>query len=57
MSDDPEDWGTAGVVVPREPTEAMLSAARDWSYTKYGKPIGDDAARGCWAAMLEAAGR
>lgn len=34
-----------------EPTEEMLLAARDWSYEKYGKPIGDDAARGCWKAM------
>ena len=42
------------VVVPREPTTAMLMAARDWSAARYGKPIGDDAARGCWAAMLGA---
>lgn len=40
---------------PREPTEAMLIAARDWSYDKYGKPIGNDAARGCWQAMFDAA--
>lgn len=39
----------------KEPTEAMLIAARDWSYKKYGKPIGDDAAIGCWKAMFEAA--
>jgi hypothetical protein len=39
----------------REPTEAMLIAARDWSYAKYGKPIGNDAAIGCWQAMLDAA--
>ena len=43
------------VLVPREPTEAMLIAARDWSYAKYGKPIGNDAATGCWGAMLAAA--
>lgn len=42
-------------VVPMEPTEAMLDAARDWSTKKYGKPIGNDAARGCWAAMLAVA--
>jgi hypothetical protein len=42
-------------VVPREPTEAMLIAARDWSYAKYGKPIGDEAAIGCWRAMMGAA--
>ena len=38
----------------QEPTEEMLIAARDWSLKKYGKPIGNDAARGCWAAMLAA---
>lgn len=38
----------------RVPTEAMLIAARDWSYAKYGKPIGDDAAIGCWQAMFDA---
>lgn len=45
------------VLVPREPTEAMLIAARDWSHHKYGKPIGNDAAQGCWAAMLTTARR
>ena len=39
------------------PTDAMLIAARDWSYAKYGKPIGDEAAIGCWNAMLAAAPR
>jgi hypothetical protein len=42
-------------IAPVEPTEAMLVAARDWSYKKYGKPIGNDAAQGCWQAMLAAA--
>jgi hypothetical protein len=37
------------------PTVAMLEAARDWSIKKYGKPIGDDAAVGCWKAMSGAA--
>ncbi len=46
-------WRPRVAVVPREPTEAMLIAAREWSRKKYGKPIGDDDARGCWAAMLE----
>ena len=32
----------------------MLEAARDWSRTKYGKPIGSDAATGCWQTMLDA---
>lgn len=41
--------------VPAEPTEAMLIAARDWSLKKYGKAIGDDAAKGCFSAMLAAA--
>lgn len=42
-------------IVPKEPTEKMLIAARDWSQEKYGKPVGNDAAQGCWAAMLAAA--
>lgn len=37
-----------------EPTETMLEAAREWSRAKYGKPIGNDAARGCWLAMFAA---
>lgn len=41
--------------VSRDPTEAMLVAARDWSYVKYGAPVGDDAATGCWRAMFDAA--
>ena len=41
--------------VPIEPTDAMLVSARDWSYAKYGKPIGNAAAVGCWEAMLAAA--
>jgi len=41
-------------IVPVEPTEAMLVAARDWSHKKYSKPIGNDAAQGCWKAMLAA---
>jgi hypothetical protein len=41
-------------LVPVEPTEAMLAAARDWSAKKYGRPVGDDGAGGCWAAMLAA---
>ena len=39
----------------REPTAEMLIAARDWSLHKFGKPIGNDAAIGCWQAMLDAA--
>lgn len=41
-------------MVPAYPTEEMLVAARDWSTSMYGKPIGNDAARGCWQAMLAA---
>lgn len=36
------------------PNEAMLNAARDWSHEKFGKPIGNDAATGCWQAMYTA---
>lgn len=42
------------VRMPRTPTEAMRIAARDWSYKKYGKPIGNDAADGCWTSMYDA---
>lgn len=45
----------ASQAAPAQPTEAMLDAARDWSDAKYGKPIGDDAAIGCWNAMMAAA--
>lgn len=37
------------------PSEGMLIAARDWSQSKYGKPIGNDAAIGCFGAMIRAA--
>lgn len=40
---------------PERPTQSMLDAARDWSYKKYGQAIGNDAAIGCWNAMLKAA--
>jgi len=42
-------------VVPREPTEAMHDAARDWSISKYGQGIGRDASLGCYRAMVRAA--
>lgn len=45
----------ADPVALREPTEDMMNAARDWSYKKYGTPIGSDAAIGCWQAMFDAA--
>ena len=44
-------------LVPVEPTEAMLNAARDWSLKKYGQAVGNDGARGCYAAMLAAANK
>lgn len=40
---------------PMVPTVEMLNAAREWSREKYGKPIGNDAATGCWQAMMGAA--
>lgn len=42
-------------LVPIEPTLEMDNAARDWSVSKYGRGIGNDAAHGCYSAMLEAA--
>jgi hypothetical protein len=50
----PEGGPEGFVLVPLEPTEAMHNAARDWSYAKYGKPIGLDASEGCYRAMIEA---
>ena len=38
-----------------EATEKMDIAARDWSATKFGKPIGSDASRGCWEIQHSAA--
>ena len=43
------------LIIHAKPNQAMLEAARDWSAAKYGKPIGDDAARGCWVSMISAA--
>lgn len=42
------------VHAPAVPSAAMLTAARDWSARRYGKPIGNDAATGCWQAMYAA---
>lgn len=39
----------------REPTREMLVAARDWSRHKFGKPIGNEDATGCWQIMWDAA--
>lgn len=47
--------GMSEKMVPVEPTEEMLIAARDWSYAMYGKPVGNAAATGCYRAMLAAA--
>lgn len=45
----------AAIEAMREPTEAMEIAARDWSYGKYGKPIGNDASNGCFRSMIDGA--
>lgn len=42
------------VLVPKEPTQAMLDSARDWSIKKYGKAVGNDGSSGCYKAMIEA---
>lgn len=44
------DWK----IVPVEPTEAQLNAARDWAVAKYGIGVGNDGATGCYRAMLSA---
>lgn len=40
---------------PREPTKAMLTAARDWSVAKMGRGVGNGPATECWQAMYDAA--
>ena len=42
-------------LVPIEPNENMLIAARDWSIAKNGMGVGNDQAKGCYQAMLSAA--
>lgn len=46
----PEGWK----LVPKEPTEEMHDAARDWSVKKYGQGVGRDGSEGCYRAMLAA---
>lgn len=45
----------AAIAALREPTEAMLNGARDWSVAKYGIGVGNEAATGCYQAMIDAA--
>ena len=47
----PKGWK----IVPVNPDEPMLLAARDWSLAKYGKAVGNDGATGCYKVMLSAA--
>lgn len=47
----PDGWQ----LVPKEPTNEMLNAARDWSVKKNGRGVGNDQATGCWQAMYDAA--
>lgn len=42
-------------LVPKEPTNEMHNAARDWAVKKYGLGIGHDGSDGCYRAMLAAA--
>lgn len=44
----------AAIAAMREPSEAMLIGARDWSLKKYGIGVGNDGAIGCWQAMIDA---
>jgi len=55
-----QDWlpaVDAVLAVLEKPSEAMLDAARDWSGDEYGKPIGNEAAIGCFTAMIRAASK
>ena len=45
----------AAIEAMRDPTETELHGARDWSVKKYGLGVGNDAALGCWQAMIDAA--
>ena len=45
----------AAIDAIHEPTDTMLIAAREWSREKYGRPIGNDAATGCYKVMIDAA--
>lgn len=47
----PEGWK----LVPKEPTEEMHNAARDWAIEKYGMGVGTDGSDGCYRAMIAAA--
>lgn len=47
----------ASARLPEVPNEMMLIAAREWSAKKYGKPIGNEDATGCWQAMFAAASK
>jgi hypothetical protein len=49
------DAARAALAELREPTEAMLDGARDWSINKNGRGVGNDQATGCWQAMVDAA--
>jgi hypothetical protein len=42
-------------LVSATPTDDMDNAARDWSYTKYGRPVGYDGSRGCWDSQHKVA--
>jgi len=45
----------AALSAMEEPTEAMMCGARDWALAKYSQGIGNDAATGCWRAMIRKA--
>ncbi len=47
----PDGWK----LVPVEPTIEMISAAREWAYGEYSRPVGNDAAKGFWVALTAAA--
>lgn len=52
-----EDWlelARGAMEAIREPTEAMMIGARDWSALYVGSPIGNKAATGCFQSMIDA---
>ena len=52
------DWtglARAAIEAMREPSRVMCEIASDESLSATGSPIGDDQAKRCWQAMIQAA--
>lgn len=49
------EYAKIAIETIREPTEAMLNGARDWSLKVNGQGVGNKQATGCFQAMIDAA--